>query len=242
MSSSPREAARQRWLVSYADMVTMLFCLFLVLFGVSSVDNARLKQLATALNARLRESRPQPTYQPQGPMPAQPPAATPVALATSVPAPGPRATPIPVKSVGRDARLQQMLTLALGRGVRFEPSREGIGVALGSDGILFESGRARILPAGRDLLERLVTVAQEGDFWLRIEGHTDNLPIKTPRFTSNWDLSVARACAVARVFLEGGIPPDHLSVMGYGDTRPVADNRTAAGRARNRRVVIVFCK
>ncbi|MCA9791093.1 MAG: OmpA family protein [Candidatus Eremiobacteraeota bacterium] len=207
--SSGGESGRTRWLVSYADMVTLLFALFLVLFALSSVDNAKLEELAIALNQRLRDVEPGPLE----------------------PATGQVQDP--------DLLLEQALR-RLGGKFRVEREERGVSVALMADGVLFDSGQAEIKPEGRRLLGQLIEVAQVVKVPLRIEGHTDDVPIMTQLYHSNWELSVHRACSVARLFLEAGVPEDRLSVMGFGEQRPCASNETSEGRAANRRVVVLF--
>ena len=205
----------QRWLVSYADMVTLLFALFLVLFAVSSVDNSRLVELADALDKQLKQEQ------------AKPQKAIPIDL----PAPKQPLTE-PVETL---SHLEQRL-----KGYDVKRTPKGLSVSLTSDGILFESGEATLKPQSRLLLKELRDVLNHSKFVVRIEGHTDSQPISTPRFSSNGELSVMRAWAVGEYFLKDGLNADRISIIGLGSSRPVADNRTAAGRAANRRVVIHF--
>ncbi|HIB63895.1 MAG TPA: hypothetical protein EYO33_01935 [Phycisphaerales bacterium] len=205
----------QRWLVSYADMVTLLFALFLVLFAVSSVDNSRLVELADALDKQLKQEK----AKPQKPIPID------------LPAPQqPLNEPVETFS-----HLEQRL-----KGYDVKRTPTGLSVSLTSDGILFESAQATLKPQSRLLLKELRDVLNHSKFVVRIEGHTDSQPISTPRFSSNGELSVMRAWAVGEYFLKDGLNPDRISIMGLGSSRPVADNKTAAGRAANRRVVIHF--
>lgn len=109
------------------------------------------------------------------------------------------------------------------------------------EGILFDSGSAAIKPAGARVLSKIAREVREiPDHSVRVEGHTDPVPISTARFPSNWELSVARAAGVVRFLIEQGLEPDKLSAVGFGPYQPIADNDTAAGRARNRRIEIVL--
>ncbi|MGD9150174.1 MAG: flagellar motor protein MotB, partial [Desulfobacterales bacterium] len=109
------------------------------------------------------------------------------------------------------------------------------------DQILFDFGKATINPAGHGLLAQLAKSIQQVPNAVRIEGHTDNVPIQTKRFPSNWELSVARAVNVVKYFAEAGkIDPRRLSAVGYGESRPLVANDTPANRQKNRRVEILL--
>lgn len=107
------------------------------------------------------------------------------------------------------------------------------------DDLLFDEGSTTLKPGGNALLDRLARVLSENDCAVSVEGHSDDLPIHTERFPSNWELSTARAAAVTRYFIERGIAPSRLSAAGFADTRPLTANDSAAARARNRRVSLV---
>lgn len=109
-----------------------------------------------------------------------------------------------------------------------------------SDNILFKPASASVSPDGRQLLNELAVVLGTLPYELSVEGHTDNIPISSSRFPSNWELSSARAAMATRALIEQGIAADRLRAVGYGDTRPLADNLTSAGRAKNRRVSFVL--
>lgn len=109
-----------------------------------------------------------------------------------------------------------------------------------TDDLLYPAGAARLGTAGRSLLDRIASMLKRTRYGISVEGYTDNTPIHTARFPSNWELSTARATTVARYLITRGVSPDRLSAVGYGDTRPRASNASAAGRALNRRVVLVL--
>jgi len=109
-----------------------------------------------------------------------------------------------------------------------------------SDSILFARGSAVLTDEGRALLKDLAEALSAQPYTLSVEGHTDNIPIETTRYPSNWELSSARAALVTRKLIEQGIDPDGVRAIGYGETRPLADNSTAEGRSRNRRVSFVL--
>ncbi len=109
------------------------------------------------------------------------------------------------------------------------------------DQILFDSGSVEIKPHGREVLAKVARqLAKVGDRQVRVEGHTDDRPIATPRFPSNWELSVGRAATVARFLAEQGVSPQKLEAAGFGEFRPIASNDLPDGRARNRRIEIVL--
>ena len=107
------------------------------------------------------------------------------------------------------------------------------------DDLLFDESSTILKPGGTQVLDRLARLLAQNDYAVSVEGHTDDLPIHTERFPSNWELSTARAAAVTRYFIERGIAPSRLTATGYADTRPLAANDSASGRARNRRVTMV---
>lgn len=109
-----------------------------------------------------------------------------------------------------------------------------------ADDILFPSGAAEVQRTGRRLLDRLVPLLRDVSGRIRVEGHTDDLPIDTARYPSNWELSAARAIAVVKHFRRAGVDGPRLAAVGHGPTRPIADNATQAGRARNRRVAVLL--
>ncbi|ABM62782.1 OmpA/MotB family protein [Halorhodospira halophila] len=108
------------------------------------------------------------------------------------------------------------------------------------DAVLFETGRAELQAEGQAAIDELIPIFQATGVRLSVEGHTDNIPIATGQFPSNWELSSARASAVLRYLEEQGLDPRRMRAIGYGDIRPIADNETAEGRAENRRVEITL--
>lgn len=109
-----------------------------------------------------------------------------------------------------------------------------------NDSILFPPGQAGLQPASINAMQAIAQVLAASDFPITIEGHTDNVPISTPQFPSNWELSAMRATTVLRLFNDGGVGAERLTAIGYGETRPVATNTTIEGRAQNRRVSILI--
>jgi chemotaxis protein MotB len=108
--------------------------------------------------------------------------------------------------------------------------------------VLFEAGKANINPKAHTMLAEIARIAADSSLFISIGGHTDNKPIKTVEFPSNWELSTMRAVNVLRFLQSRGIPADRLSAMGYGEHRPATDNETETGRQKNRRIEIVFSR
>jgi len=108
------------------------------------------------------------------------------------------------------------------------------------DDVLFAEGSTELTPLGRSVLDGIAQMLNQNDYPVSVEGHTDNVPIHTAQFPSNWELSSFRATNVARYFIQRGVATERLRAIGYADTRPIADNDSAAGRARNRRVSLVI--
>jgi chemotaxis protein MotB len=225
-----------RWLVSYADFITLLFGLFVVMFAFARADQRRQAQVSKAIDGAFRS------------MGALPDAANEESGASNATAP---ANTMMDENVVAPARVKEDLdrirrdlaaTLSAqvaAHTVSLEMGRDGLVISLREAGF-FESGsatpKAEALPTLRQIAGKLGPTPYD----LRIEGHTDNVPIHTADFESNWELSTARATHIARLFLEmKAIPAGRLSAAGYAEFHPVASNDTAEGRAENRRVDLV---
>ncbi|NEX16954.1 MAG: flagellar motor protein MotB [Halochromatium sp.] len=124
-------------------------------------------------------------------------------------------------------------------GVSIAEGQEGITLRI-DDNLLFASGEAKLTATGRNVIESLVPTLTSFDGQISVEGHTDNIPISTARFPSNWELSTSRAIAVLRHLIQSGIPEARLRAIGYADTQPLDSNDSAAGRAVNRRVELLL--
>jgi chemotaxis protein MotB len=221
-----------RWLISYADFVTLLFAVFVVLFASSQIDKKKQAQLSSSIQSAFQQmglfdapsKRLMVEKVPGGDAP--------------VTAPGAAASPTPAME-----QIEQRLKQAAGAEIRSEmitirESNEGLVVSLSEAGF-FDSGVAEIRPSAFPVLDRIAACLP--DTGLRIEGHTDDVPIATAQFASNWELSSARASSIARLLLRHpNLQPAEMSVAGYAGYRPIASNDTAEGRARNRRVDIVI--
>lgn len=255
----------EAWAIPYGDLVTLLLAFFVVMYAVSSLNEGKYRVLSKSLEAAFNGSPK--TIEPiqvgeqpsSAPKPAAPdlnnapaPVMQPLALAAPLALPEEPITSHVASdpAVAKDAQtkegleriakaveeaLQNLIDENL---VVVRRHRTWLEVEIRTD-ILFPSGVALLSPEAVPIIERLGTTLGGFPNSLRIEGHTDNVAINTFQFPSNWELSAARAASVARLFADTGIDPHKLAILGLGEFHPDADNATAEGRNRNRRVKIV---
>jgi chemotaxis protein MotB len=232
----------ERWLVSYADFITLLFAFFVVMYAISSINDGKYRVLSDSLVHAFKDA---PSAEkviimgerrtelltgggsPIGKQAVQRPA---------------EATEQPVtermKSIARDVKTA-MASLERQGQVRVTQSPRGITVEI-SASTLFASGDATLQPQSSNALASVAKVLAEIDNPIQIEGHTDNVPINSPAFPSNWELSSARAGSVVRLLVEQGVPPARLVAIGYADNKAIDSNDTPEGRSRNRRVNVLI--
>lgn len=229
----------ERWLLTYSDLITLLMVFFVVMYAISRADAAKFARLQASLQRAFR------VEVLQGNDPTSLNGNDGSLIATSV-------IQEALVSAGATPNDQLITTLdelrqALARLPQSQPGMSRVAVGVVRDGVvislsgnvLFDSGRADLKPEGLVLLDALAERLAQLPNEVRIEGHTDNVPIETDLYPSNWELSAARATTVARYLAEHGVDPRRLIAAGYGEYRPVASNDTREGRARNRRVDIV---
>ena len=232
-------AHHDRWLVSYADFITLLFAFFVVLYASSQMDRKKVVQVSAAIKGAFEQLG---AFSGNAAdVHAQQPADG--AVATARPDqtdPAMAASPFPDVS-----KLKRDLQDALGEQIQkheieIHATPEGLVVSLREIGF-FNSGEATLLPEGQATLTRIAGVLMEKGFQIRVEGNTDNVPIHTGRFRSNWELSTARATEVVSLLVEQhGFDPTLISAAGYSEYRPVGSNDTEEGRKQNRRVDLVI--
>jgi chemotaxis protein MotB len=245
----------ERWLVSYADFITLLFAFFVVLYASSQVDQKKVGKLALAIQVAFQELGVFPASTTQIPLDINDP--MPFSTVQAVQnvkrntqlgriASSPEDSLAAATSEQTDiATLQNELREALRKEIALHEvtlhrETDGLVVSLQDFGF-FDSGSATIKPESLSALDRIASILAIRTYRLRIEGHTDNIPIHTAPMASNWELSTARATALVRVLIIGhGFAPERLSAAGYAEYHPVASNSTAQGRAQNRRVDIVI--
>lgn len=227
----------ERWLVSYADFITLLFAFFVVMYALSSINEGKYKILSSSLTQAFRNVTVNASGEviiPQSAMPTQP---------TIVAPPKPSQTER-VKQQQRERMrnmakdiMEALAPLVREGKVRLLETSRGVTIEI-ADSALFAIGQAVLNNESSLALQAVAEVIATSDFPVTIEGHTDNVPIKTAQFPSNWELSAVRATTVLRLFADAGVPADRLTAIGYGETRPVEGNDSIEGRARNRRVSI----
>ena len=234
-------ASHDRWLISYADFITLLFALFVVLFASAYRDNKSIIRVSTAIHNGFQSLGVLAGGQITGAiaysgLPTQAPfAPAPNASNQGLP-PGPSAEEV--------LALQQELRGAIGNELKNQEielsiTPEGFVISLKELGF-FNSGQSALLPGAAEKLIRISRILSAHGLQLRIEGHTDNQPIHNDQFQSNWELSTARAMAVLTILVEKAkFDPRKVSVAGFGEYHPAADNATPEGRAKNRRVDLV---
>ncbi|MGA2346281.1 MAG: flagellar motor protein MotB [Candidatus Sulfotelmatobacter sp.] len=252
----PKEHANhERWLVSYADFITLLFAFFVVLYASSQVDHRKVGRLAMAIQVAFQELGVFPASTTQVPIDMSEP--MPFSTVQAIESAKRNTDLSHVSSATHDslaaaaseeanlttlqAELQQALqheisqhTVALHREI------EGLVISLREFGF-FDSGSAALKPSALPALDRIASILAVRACRLRIEGHTDNVPIHTAQMASNWELSTARSTELVRLLiLRYRFSPARLAAAGYAEYHPIASNDTAQGRAQNRRVDVVI--
>lgn len=228
----------ERWLVSYADFITLLFAFFVVMYAISSINEGRYRVLSNALSNAFGYVHTNPTPRPVTPIIASvaPPAAV---------RPNKGAEDEQHKQQAKqmqdlaDRILKVLAPLVKDGQVRVTRSGRGIAVEINAS-LLFAPAQATLQPDSVASLTAVAGVLASIDEPIQVEGHTDDTPISTPQFPSNWELSSARASTVARFFIEHGVAGQRLVAAGYAENRPVESNLTPEGRARNRRVTLLI--
>ena len=222
------------WLTTFNDLVTLLMVFFVLLFSMSSINADKIQDLQFALQSGLGILK-------QGQM---------VSISVKDTQPVRDMSHISTQpedlqtkghtasADGLDADALKYLETELG--IQVTHTRQGTRLSF-EDQVLFGFGKAVINPQGFAFLDKIATAIKKVTYAVRVEGHTDNVPIHTKRFPSNWELSIARAVSVVKHFAEvNQIDPQRLSAVGYGKLRPVAPNDTPSNRAKNRRVEIIL--
>ncbi|MFC3532841.1 flagellar motor protein MotD [Vogesella facilis] len=229
----------ERWLVSYADFITLLFAFFVVMYSISQVNEGKYRVLSSAMVDAFREG--------SLAIQATPPSGS---ANTMVELPNTKPIATAVKGEARLRERQKLETLTSGLAKTLSPliqggqlsmrqDDEGIHVEI-RDTALFPAGQATPLGNSPQLLADVARQLASVDNQIRVEGFTDNTPIRNAMYPSNWELSAARAGSIVRLFMENGIAPERLVAVGRAETKPAADNASTEGRAKNRRVAITI--
>ncbi|WP_407291375.1 flagellar motor protein MotD [Stutzerimonas zhaodongensis] len=227
----------ERWLVSYADFITLLFAFFVVMYSISSLNEGKYKILSDSLvgvfNQVDRAVKPIPIGEER-------PRTTQADVSQFDQSQQSEQAIDPLQSI-----MQSMQTvfadLIDSKQITVRGNELWIEIELNSS-LLFPSGDALPNDHAFYLLEKVAGILAPFDNPIHVEGFTDNLPINTAKFPTNWELSAARAGSVVRMLAADGVDPSRLAAVGYGEFQPIADNSTAEGRARNRRVILVISR
>lgn len=254
----------ERWLLTYSDLITLLMIFFVVLYSMSKVDAERFQAIAESLNKALGGGTPariEMATSPVGPSLFQ--SGTPSSTTT---VPGKGTDPSNTVNADQEADGENKYAgqgntdaenmsiqgikakldkFAADNGIQTKlvSSMEERGLVVSiQETLLFASGSAIIDSKAQEILQSISTVLASAPNQIRVEGHTDNLPIHTAQFPSNWELSVIRATNVVQILQQEGIAPSRLSAAGYGEYRPIASNDTSEGHDRNRRIDLIILR
>jgi chemotaxis protein MotB len=210
-------ASRDRWLVSYADFITLLFAFFATLYAISKVDAQKLSSVAEGMHKAFDARQQVETGDRRAPVTADQPPST----------------------ADIEAALAQALSSEIGtERLRLIVDRRGVTLSIPEAGA-FAIASDELSDTAKALVSKVADTLQPFDHSLRVEGHTDDVPIHNLRFQSNWDLSAARASRVVEFLIARGFAPARLSATGYGEYHPRVPNASAEARAANRRVDLV---
>ncbi|MBD8694755.1 flagellar motor protein MotD [Stenotrophomonas sp. CFBP 13718] len=262
-------ANHEAWAIPYADLMTLLLAFFVVMYAISTVNEGKYRVVASALSSAFgsapRTINPVQvgSHQvkgggwdtpsvinagsrvgPSAPAPANDPTLLP-SMASQMRSPISFRDQEQLKQAEKQLdgiadRLTAALTPLIDRGmITVRRTELWIEVEINSD-ILFPTGASMLDVHARDTLAKLAEVLRDVPNSVRVEGHTDNIPIATAQFPSNWELSAARAASVVHLFADQGLQPARLAMVGYGEFRPREDNTSADGRNRNRRVMVII--
>ena len=236
-------AHSDRWLVSYADFMTLLFALFVVLFASSHHDRKAIQRVSSAVKNGFQEMG---SFSEGSSSATSSPSKILKVESSFVSTEDDGAIHAKPPDAGINVvELQEKIGKALGKEVEshevvMRMTPEGFVISLHELGF-FDSGNAQLLPGAADKIKRIAGVLMQYGLDMRVEGHSDNVPIHTPEFASNWELSTARATAVAMMLLnDSGFDPKRISIAGYAQYHPAESNDTPKGRQANRRVDIVI--
>ncbi len=246
----PEHVNHERWLVSYADFITLLFAFFVVMFAASNADQKKAGQIANAVQVAFHELA---VFSPSskvvplvdgggfGTDSKRVIGSTATAFdAAQIVAAAQKTGQAPAELSEVKKQLETVLKAELSEhSVRILEDSRGLTISLGEAGF-FNPGSALMQPKAVEVVDRIAATLLSQAYNVRVEGHTDNTPIHTAQFPSNWELSTARATNVLQHLISRDqIPPQRLSAVGYGEYRPVASNDDAQGRSYNRRVDLV---
>lgn len=223
-----------RWMISYADFVTLLFAFFVVMYAISSVNEDKYKTFSNSLSTAFARQ------------PASIPAVTQhdqllgALVDRRTARLGEQQRKIQERMKGLASGLSGVMAPLIGqRTVSINQTRRGVVIDI-SASMLFRTGEATLQPGMLDVLRQVAAVLGREELSIEVEGHSDDIPIATAQFPSNWELSSARASSVARMLIDNGVPAKRLAVVGLASNQPLVPNDSPENRARNRRVIITI--
>ena len=243
----PEHENHERWLVSYADFITLLFAFFVVMFATAQSDKGKAQQVSDSVKKALEGDKVSAIV--ASILGGSPDQKGPGSAMLKGPA-GAETPPPRPEEVRRQQQLSELLPSlqVLSSELKDEIEKGQIKISMEDRGLVVSFAQAALFPSGEDViaggaydgLGKVASAIAQLPNPVRLEGHTDARPINTPRFHSNWDLSAARAIALLKILTDRfHVPPNKLSVAGYADTAPLASNDSEEGRTRNRRVDII---
>ncbi|MEI7843090.1 MAG: flagellar motor protein MotD [Gallionellaceae bacterium] len=227
----------ERWLISYADFITLLFAFFVVMYAISSVNEGKYKTLGLSLGSAFGVKSGNPTEIGLIRLTEEE-----IYFKSIIDRRNAKLAEIQRRHAERRQQLVNKLNQTMSNFVKngqMNVSETARGVMLEINAnTLFAQGGADLAAAARNTLTDVAKVLTDNEQNIEVEGHTDDLPISTPQFPSNWELSSARASSVVRLFIDHGVQAKRLSAVGSADNHPVVNNDSVEGRTRNRRVTI----
>ncbi|MDD2484855.1 MAG: OmpA family protein, partial [Eubacteriales bacterium] len=228
------------WLLTYSDLITLLMVFFVIMYAMSNVDAEKYQRLSTSLSSaflseeQLAEVLSEADADSETQTESEIPAEKADDEQGNTDAQDLEAVAAEVKKMLKEKSLEADVSVSI--------AERGVVISL-TNTVVFESGKADIKPNFRSLLAQLGATVKDVDNYIRIEGNTDNVPMNSAQFASNWELSVARATQVVRLLInDSGVNPQKISAIGYGEYRPKVPNDTPEHRAQNRRVDIVLLR
>lgn len=231
----------ERWLVSYADFITLLFAFFVVMYSISSINEGKYKVISQALIGVFNDAdhslKPIPIGEerPKTVTPAQP-----LVNDSDETSAGVGGTADPLKSIASDISAA-FGDLISSNQMTVRGNELWVEIELNSS-LLFASADAMPSDQAFTIIDKVAAILKPFENPIHVEGFTDNIPISTAQYPTNWELSSARAASIVRMLAMQGVNPSRLASVGYGEFQPVANNATVEGRSRNRRVVLVVSR
>lgn len=236
-----KEPNNERWLLTYSDLITLLMIFFIILYAMSNVDKQKFESLAQGFNTTMGGgSRVIENIMPfpnDGTFHSD--TTDPISPNTGVNT-GTTPSEDDILSQIKDTLDKYISYEKLNYNISTSIEERGVIITL-KDTLFFDTGKTDIKPEAKKNIIKLGEILNKIDNYIRIEGHTDNVPISSSLFKSNWELSVLRSTEVAHILIDkSNMPPDRISVVGYGEFRPIDTNDTELGKSHNRRVDIVI--